>query len=415
VIHSSIRILTALLLGASMAVADGSDWSTFRGPNRDGLSTEKGLLKEWPTGGPPLAWKAKGLGLGAASVIVTGDKVITTGDYDNTCHLIAMSVSDGKRAWATEMWPAWVDPKWLHGPRAVPSTDGSIVIATNPNGDVLCADVASGKEMWRKQLRKDFGGDVRTWGYSDSPLLDGENVVFIPGGSKGTVLALKKATGDVAWQSTELKDKAEYTSLCPAEIGGKRQYIVLTQETLAGIGAADGKVLWRTARPGKVAVCPMPIYKDGMVFVSSGYGVGCNAYKISESGGKFNVEEVFNGTQMKNHHGGVILLGDHLYGFDDPGELKCLEFKTGKVVWKDKSVGKGSIAYADGHFVVRSEKKKGSEIALVEATPDGYKEHGRFEQPDQSGSSAWPYPVICGGKLYLRDHDVLLCYDVKAK
>jgi outer membrane protein assembly factor BamB len=418
VTHASIRLFFVLLLSAPLAAAgpaDTADWGTFRGPNRDGLSPDTGLLKDWPGGGPPLSWKTKGLGLGASSVVVTGDKVITMGDFDNACHLIAMSVSDGKRIWATEMGPTLVDAKWLHGPRAVPSTDGSIVIATNPNGDVLCADVATGKEKWRKHLKKDFGGEVRAWHYSDSPLFDGDNVVFIPGGSRGTVLALKKATGDFVWQSAELKDKAEYTSLCPAEIGGKRQYILLTQETLAGISAADGKVLWQTPRKGATAVIPTPIYKDGLVFVTSGYGVGCNAFKITEAGGKFSIEEAYSGKQMKNHHGGVILVGDYLYGLDDPGTLKCLEFKTGKVVWENRSVGKGSIAYADGHFVVRSEKKKGSEIALVEASSGGYKEHGRFEQPDQSGYSAWPHPVIIGGKLYLRDHDVLLCYDVKAK
>jgi len=408
-------LLLALVTPALLATAAPDDWTTFRGTNRDGMSTEKGLLKEWPSGGPPLAWKIKGLGLGAASVIVTGDKVITMGDYDNACHLIAMNVSDGRRVWATEMGPTLVDPKWLHGPRAVPSTDGSIVIATNPNGDVLCADVATGKEKWRKHLIKDFGGSVRTWMYSDSPLFDGENIVFIPGGSKGTVLALKKATGELVWQSAELKDQAEYTSLCPAEIGGKRQYILLTQERLAGISASDDKVLWQIARPGKVAVIPTPIYKDGIIFVTSGYGVGCNGYKISEAGGKYSIEQIYNGTQMKNHHGGVILLGDYLYGSDDPGTLKCLEFKTGKVVWENKSVGKGSIAYADGQFVVRSENAKKGEIALVDATPEGYKEHGRFEQPDLSGKSTWPHPVISGGRLYIRDHDVLLCYDVKAK
>lgn len=418
-----IRFTVALLLASSFAVAaPDNDWGTFRGPNRDNISPDKGLLKSWPAGGPPLAWKVKGLGLGATNVSITGDKIFTTGDFDDACHLICLNVADGKQIWATKMGPVMIDKKWLMGPRATPSTDGSLVIATNPDGYVLCADVATGKQKWTKHLRNEFGGQVRTWMYCDSPLIDGDNVVFICGGSKGSVVALKKATGDLVWQSSELKDQAEYTSLEVAEIGGKRQYIVLTQETLAGIDAKDGKVLWRIARPGKVAVIPTPIYHDGHIFVTSGYGVGCNIFKIAADGGSYKVEEIYSDEKaglkpkdrMANHHGGMIRLGDHVYGTNE-GTFRCVEFKTGKLVWEDKSVGKGSVAYADGHFVVRSENEKKGEIALVEASPEGYKEKGRFTQPDLSGQKTWPHPVIFGGKLYIRDHDVLLCYDVKAK
>jgi outer membrane protein assembly factor BamB len=326
-----------------------------------------------------------------------------------------MSTADGKVAWMTPVGRNYENknPDW-GSPRCSPSTDGKLIFSLAPHGELTCVDVTSGKEKWHKNLESDFGGRSGGWKYSESPLLDGDNVVCMPGGSKGTVLALKKETGDVVWQSKELTDNAEYPSLVPVEIGGVKQYLALTQKSLAGIAAADGKVLWRNDRPGKTAVIPTPVYKDGIVFVTSGYGVGCNAFKITESGGKFAAEQVYANTEMKNHHGGVILLGDHVYGFDE-GMLKCLELKTGNVVWKDRSVGKGSIAYADGNFVVRSEAKGKSEIALVEASPAGYKEKGRFKQPEYGPKNTWAHPVIIGGRLYLRDWETLYCYDVKAK
>jgi len=412
-VNHILACVVAILL--SVPAAADSDWSQFRGPNRDGHSPDTGLLKQWPAGGPTLAWKVTGLGKGASSLSILGDKIYTMGDLADGCHLICLNVADGKIAWSTRMGAPWVDEKWLHGPRGTPSTDGTLVIGLSPNGDILCADAATGKEKWKKTMKGDFGGKMMSgWGFSESPLLDGDNVVITPGGSKGTVAALKKATGELVWQSSGLTDSAAYASLVPVEIGGVRQYLLLTDASVAGIGAKDGKVLWHTARPGKTAVIPTPVYKDGLVFVTSGYGVGCNAFKVTESGGTFSAAEVYAGKQMTNHHGGVIVVGDYLYGLDDRA-LKCIDIKTGKVVWQDPSVGKGSIAYADGHFVLRSENEKKGEIALAEASPEGYKETGRFTQPDLSGKKCWAHPVIFGGKMYIRDHDLLLCYDVKAK
>lgn len=411
---NTLVLAVAMLLSAP-AAAD-SDWGMFRGPNRDGHSPDTGLLKQWPSTGPALAWKVTGLGKGASSFSIVGDKMYTMGDLADGCHLICLSAADGKIAWTTKMGAPWVDEKWLHGPRGTPATDGALVIGLSPNGDVLCADAATGKEKWKKSMKGDFGGKMMSgWGFSESPLLDGDHVVITPGGSKGTVAALKKATGELVWQSSGLTDSAAYASLVPVEIGGVRQYLLLTDQSAAGIGAKDGKVLWRVGRQGKTAVIPTPVYKDGIVFVTSGYGVGCSAYKITEAGGAFTAAELYVGTQMKNHHGGVILVGDYVYGLDDPGTLKCIELKTGKVVWQDKSIGKGAIAFADGHFVLRSENEKKGDIALIEASPEGYKETGRFTQPDLSGKKCWAHPVVFGGKMYIRDHDLLLCYDVKAK
>jgi outer membrane protein assembly factor BamB len=226
---------------------------------------------------------------------------------------------------------------------------------------------------------------------------------------------LARQTGELIWQSKELTDGIHYSSPIVEEIGGIRQYIQLTDASLAGIAADDGRLLWRAPRKGTTAVVPTPIYQDHHVYVTSEYGVGCNLFEITPSSGKFTAAQVYANKVMLNHHGGVIKLGEHVYGFSSGKGWTCQDFKTGEPVWQEKSkVGKGSIAYADGRFYLRSEESKGT-VALIEASPKGYKEHGRFDQPDRSGKQSWPHPVIAGGKLYLRDQDILLCYDIRAK
>jgi outer membrane protein assembly factor BamB len=413
-----MRALILVILALPALAVDTRDagWNQWRGPNRDGISPDTGLLKEWPAGGPPLAWKATGIGEGYSSVSISGDKLFTQGDVGGASSLLCLKAADGKIVWTAKVG----EPGGSRdaGTRGTPATDGTLVFALGQAGELVCVEAESGKVKWQKSLQKDFGGRRPGWWWSESPLLDGDLVVCTPGGSKGTVVALKKETGETAWQSADFKDGAHYTSLLPAEIGGVRQYIVLTADSVAGIGAKDGKLLWRADRKGKTAVIPTPIYKDGILFVVSGYGIGCNAFKITADAGIFKIEEAYSGKQVTNHHGGVVLVGDHLYELDDAKKLKCVEFKTGKVVWEDRCVGKGSIAYADGHLYCRgetSEKGGACSIALVEASPAGYKEKGRIEQPDRSATAAWAHPVVFDGRMYIRDMDVLLCYDVKAK
>jgi outer membrane protein assembly factor BamB len=228
------------------------------------------------------------------------------------------------------------------------------------------------------------------------------------------VLALNKKTGETIWQSTEFHDKSAYSSLVVANFGGVRQYVQLTDAHVAGISAADGKVLWEADRPGKTAVIPTPVVTDEFVYVTSGYGVGCNLFKITKGADGFKAEEVYANQNLINHHGGVVLVGNHIFGHSDKGGWTCQDLKSGDVVWRDQGVGKGSISYADGFFIVRSEGSKGT-VALIEASPKGYKEHGRFEQPDRTSKQSWPHPVIANGKLFIRDQDELFCYDVKGR
>jgi len=407
--------LMALPLMAAGPGAD-SDWNQWRGPHRDGHSADTGLLQEWPAGGPPLLWKSPDIGGGYSSVSFSGGRLFTMGDQGDSCNIIALNLADGKPVWSARVGKAEGGAGYP-GPRCTPSVDGKLVIALGQYGDLVCVDQADGKEKWRKHLEKDFGGSNPTWGYSESPLIDGDHVLCIPGGPKGAVVALNKATGETIWQCSEIQDAAAYTSLVPTVIAGKRQVLLLTFKTIAGIDPESGKVLWKAVRNGETAVIPDPIQKDGYVFTTSGYGVGCNVFKVQGDGAKEIYSDQNSIPSKKdrtaNHLGGMVLVGDHLYGTNEKN-LRCLELKTGKLVWENRCVGKGSVMFADGKLIVRSEGGKGS-IALVEATPEGYKEHGRFDQPERSRRNSWPHPVVAGGRLYLRDQDLLLCYDLKAK
>jgi outer membrane protein assembly factor BamB len=406
-------VFVCFLVSLAFASPPG-DWPQWRGPNRDDISTERGLLKKWPAEGPRLAWKANDLGNGYSTVAIAGNRIFTTGDRKDSSFVIALNLADGKPLWSAKLGKPG-DLGGYVGPRGTPTVDGDLLYVISQWGDFVCLEAATGNEKWRKSFTKDFEGTLPNWGYAESPLVDGDKVVSTPGGAQGAVVALNKMTGAPVWRSTDFTDSAHYSSLIIAEPGGVRQYLQLTAASVAGVAAADGKLLWRAARKGDVAVIPTPIYDNGFVYVASGYGVGCNLFKITANGGKFSTSQVYANKVMVNHHGGVIKLDDFLYGYSDGKGWTCQEFKSGDAKWQNKEkLGKGCLAYADGHFYLRQEEGPGT-VALIEASPEGYKEHGRFNPPDRSRQRAWPHPVIAGGKLYLRDQDTLLCYDVLAK
>ncbi|HRT59288.1 MAG TPA: PQQ-like beta-propeller repeat protein [Candidatus Paceibacterota bacterium] len=405
----------ALLLVAGLGSLAADDWPQWRGPNRDGISKETGLLKEWPANGPRLVWKAAGLGGGYSTVAVVGERIYTTGDRADANYLVALNRADGKILWSAKLGGKAGAPGWggFAGPRATPTVDGDLVFAVDQWGEMACFNAGDGKELWRKNFTTDFGGARPEWGFSESPLVDGDRVMVTPGGPKGAIVALDKKTGAMIWQSREFTDAAHYSSLILVNWGGVRQVIQLTADSVAGVAVADGKLLWRAVRKGRTAVIPTPIFDSGLVYVTSGYGVGCNLFKVTEAGGKFSVEQLYENKVMQNHHGGAIKIGDYVYGHSDGRGWTCQDFKTGEVKWQEKSkLGKGSLVFADGRFYLRQEDKQGT-VALIEASPEGYKELGRFDQPDRSSKNSWPHPVVAGGRLYLRDQDILLCYDVK--
>jgi len=403
----------AWFLAASVFI-QANDWPQWRGPNRDGISADTGLLKKWPSGGPPLSWKTTGLGAGFSGVSVAKGKIFTMGDGPDSSFVHALNERDGKLFWSAKVGRPG-DPGGYPGPRATPTVDGDLVLALGQFGDLVCLETASGREKWRKSLTKDFGGKLMSgWGYSESPLVDGDKVICTPGGSRGTVLALNKTTGEVVWRSQALTDAGAYASLVPAEFGGRKQYVVLTDASVAGLAAENGDLLWRGPRRGSTAVVATPIFHDGFAYVTSSYGTGCHAFKITPSDNAFSATQVYANRTMANHHGGVVRLGDFVYGHSEGKGWVCQNLKTGEMVWSDKSLGKGAIACADGLLYLRSESGKGT-VALAQATPSGYKENSRFDQPNRSNHNSWPHPVIANGRLYLRDQDILLAYDIAAR
>lgn len=397
--------------------SSASDWPQWRGPNHDGRSTETGLLQTWPAGGPALVWKATKLGAGYATVSVTGGRIYTAGDNGSENYVHALKETDGNVVWSAKLGKAGA-PGWggFAGPRCTPTVDGDRVYALGQFGEFVCLNAKTGSELWRKHLAADFGGKLPEWGFSESPLVDGERVLVTPGGAKGAIVALNKLTGELVWQTGEFTDEAQYSSLVPVTIAEVPQYVQLTMASVAGVAASDGKLLWRAPRKGAVAVIPTPIIKQDQVYVTSGYGIGCTSFKVTKEGAGFTSRQLYANRVLENHHGGAILLGDHVYGHDESKGWTCQRFETGAAVWQEKTkLRKGSILYADNRFYLREESEESSHVALIEATPKAYVELGRFQPPDRSGKQAWPHPVIANGRLYLRDQDLLLCYDIKAK
>ncbi len=402
-----------LLAGAipSTSFAQNFDWPQWRGPNRDDVSKETGLLKQWPAEGPKKVWMSDVGGLGYAGFSVVKGKLFTMGARDQTEFLIALDANTGKELWATPIGGRLAN-KWGDGPRGTPTVDGDFVYTLGGDGTLICASVADGKSRWKVTMAE-LGGKVPNWGYTESVLVDGNKVLCTPGGPKGTVAALDKNTGKVIWQSAEWTDGAQYSSIIIADHNGKRQYIQLVMNTLAGLDAATGKVLWKSPWPGRTAVIPTPIFKNGHVYITTGYGVGSKLVKVAAGN---QVSDVYENKVMKNHHGGVILIGDHLYGYSDGPGWICQSFMTGEEVWANKSLGKGAIAYADGMFYCLDEGS--GAVALVEASPKGWNEKGRFKLEPQTTQRSpsgriWTHPVISNGKLYLRDQELIFCFNVK--
>jgi outer membrane protein assembly factor BamB len=403
------------VVAALAAPARSGDWPQWRGPDRTGVSKETGLLKRWPPEGPKLLWKATGLGEGHSTPSVAAGRIYGMGLRGADEVVWALDEATGKMLWSTRVAAGGTlgGSQGGFGPRSTPTIDGDRAYVLGVHGDLACLQVSDGKLLWQKNLVADFGGRVPTWGYSESPLVDGDKVIATPGGTQATVVAFNKRTGDVAWKTLlPAGDRAHYVSAIAATVGGQREYIQVLATGVVGFAAQDGKPLWRYDAPAnRTATIPTPIFRDNYVFACSGYNTGGGLAKLTPSASGVTAEQVYFTRQMQNHHGGVVLVGDYLYGFDQ-SNLTCINFKTGEVAWSNRSVGKGSVVYADGHIYVRSER---GPVALVEANPTAYVEKGRFDQPDRSSANSWPHPVVANGRLYLHDQDILLCYDVKAR
>jgi outer membrane protein assembly factor BamB len=418
---SSLLAATIAFIFSCVAIA--ADWPQWRGPNRDDVSKETGLLKAWPKDGPKLLWTFRDAGLGFATPAIVGDRLYTQGGSGDKEFVLAIDVKTQEKKWSAEVGEFYKN-SYGDGPRGTPTVDGGRIYTIGGQGNLLCTKADTGEKLWSKSLQKDFGGGIPVWGYAESPLVDGEQVVVTPGGPKGALVALNKKTGELIWQSKEFTDNAMYSSVMISEAGGVHQYVQMTPEHVVGIDAKDGHVLWSFARKGPVAAIPTPIVSENYVFVTSGYSAGCNLLKLSKVNDKFQVDEIYHKDdawkRLNNHHGGVVLVDGYLYGYNDgqhragPAAWTCQELKTGNIVWTDDKLSKGSVTYADGHLYCLSEDE--GTCVLVEASPKGWKETGRFtidKSTTKHNGKVWAHPIVCNGKLYLRDQDLIYCYDVK--
>ena len=405
---ASVRALLFLLCVTGVVLAqsaNSANWPQWRGPNRDGISKETGLLKQWPAEGPPLVWKAAGAGRGFSSFSVANGKLITMGLRGDREFVVAFDVATGKEAWATPHGSAFRNDRG-DGPRGTPTVDGDRLYALGGNGDLSALEVRTGKLVWSKNILKEFGGRQITWGISESPLVLGNKLLVNPGGQDASIVALNKADGSLIWKSQS--DKAGYSSAIPVEVNGGTQVVFFTHQRAMGLDLKDGKLLWEYARAANnVANAATPIARGNRVFISSDYGTGGGVVEIKPDG---SAQEIWFTKDMRNHHSSSVLIGDYLYGFSS-AILMAVKFDTGEIAWRDRSVGKGSLVYADGRLYCFSER---GVIGLVEATPTGYVERGRFRiEPGEL--ETWTHPVVAGGRLYLRDQDTIYAYDVRQK
>jgi outer membrane protein assembly factor BamB len=399
------------------------DWPQWRGPQRDAVSQEKGLLPEWPTEGPSLVWNSKesnggkSIGTGYSSVAISGGQIYTLGDRDGKCSVYCLDEKTGKHLWSTPLAQSGGD-----GPRSTPTVEGDRLYALTRHGVLACLSTKNGKILWKVDYKGDFNGRMMSgWDYSESVLLDGEKLLCTPGGDKAAVAALNKYTGEPIWQS-EIRNcgGAGYASIVTADVGGIRQYITLFGRCIAGVRASDGKFLWRYDRVANgTANIPTPIVRGNLVFCSTAYGQGSALLKLvpTENGGVAAEELYFlPGRTLQNHHGGIIRVGDYIYGGHghNDGQPFCVHMTSGKFAWgpERNGHGTGAVVYADGKLYFRYED---GTMMLVEATPEGFHPISSFQLPRNVGVHNWPHPVIANGRLYIRGNDMLLCYDVKAK
>jgi outer membrane protein assembly factor BamB len=408
------RRLLALALLTFATVAAAYDWPQWLGPDRDGLTKETGILQEWPEGGPKQVWLSHDAGLGYSGPAIVDGKLYLLGSREGTEQLIAFDAATGDELWATDIGKEY-ENDWGNGPRNTPTVDGDRIYALGAQGNLICVEIASGKEVWRVAMQ-DFGGKIPQWGYAESPLVDEDRVVVTPGSNQGAIVALEKSTGKLLWQTTDLTPVAHYSSIVIGEPHGEKQYIQLLENQLVGVEPATGKVLWSVGWPGRIAVIPTPIVDGNRVYATMGYGVGCMMVEIADDN---TATKVYENKEMKNKHGGVVLLDGKLYGHSDGTGWVCQDFATGEQVWRERrALEMGAIGYADGRFVCLGEDT--GEVVLIEASPEGWKEHGRFKLDPQTElrkpqGKIWVHPVIVNGKLYLRDQELLFCFDLSAE
>jgi len=404
-------------------LAGAADWPQWRGPRRDGVSRETGLLQEWPKDGPRLLWQLRDIGDGYATPAVAGARVyfMANRGIDNE-FVQAVGVADGKPVWTTRLGKVGNADQQPSYPKArsTPTVDGNRLYALSSDGDVACLETAGGKLIWRKSLRADFGGQPGTWAYAESPLIDGDVLVVTPGGKEATIVALAKKDGAVIWKSAVPGgDAAAYASAIAVDAAGRKQYVQFLAKGVVGVDAGTGQFLWRydgtSKGPANIAT---PVTHGNYIYNTNSRRFGAALLQLHANSDGVAFEQVYFERDLPNTLGGQVLLGGYIYGTNPKGPVSA-DFVTGKIQWQNEGIGPGAVTYANGRLYFHGEN---GDVALVEATPEAYRERGRFTPPAQpkhaspGGSRdehAWAYPVVANGRLYIRDLDSLWCYDVK--
>lgn len=385
--------------------APGNGWPGWRGLARDGKSADRNLLREWPEGGPALAWKTPGIGAGFSSVAVAGEALYITGILDNELVLTAMD-KNGKVRWQVKHGPEHGE---VPGARATPVVDGDRVYLTSGTGRIGCFNARTGARLWSREM-SEFGAKLPTWGYAESVLIYRNLAIVTPGG-ENCIVALNKRTGQTVWQSTGFAAPAHYGSCIAVEFGGVPMIVAGTGGGLFAVDARSGALLWHSDfAAGNTANCPTPAYADGYVFWANGYGKGGVCMKLTAANGTVTATEAWRTNQMDCHHGGYVIVDGFIYGNHRNG-WTCLDLKTGEVKWSERGVGKGSLCYADGLLFFFSENN--GRAALAPATPEGLTLKGEVSVAGNGPS--WAHPVVTGGRLYLRYDNTLYCFNVAAR
>ncbi|MCS6851212.1 MAG: PQQ-like beta-propeller repeat protein [Gemmataceae bacterium] len=389
---------------AAPVAAESNDWPQWRGPRRDGLSLETGLLDRWPEAGPKLVWQAP-VGAGYSALAVADGRAITLFQDGDSEAVVCWDAETGKERWRFR-YPCRYVNDFGNGPRSTPTISGDLIFAVGATGMMHCLKADTGEKVWVRDLLRDFGAENLQWGVSFSPLVEGGLVYTNPGGPNGRSLAaFHKADGKLAWAA--LDDVAGYSSPIAVTAAGKRQVVFFTGKRLVGVDPVTGSLLWsypwETDYDANIAT---PIAVGDYLFISSGYDRGCALLKVVAEQGTFRIQRVYENTHMRNHFASCVYYNEHLYGFDE-ATLTCMEFRSGTVRWRERGFRKGSLTIADGKLFVLSENGR---LALADASPEAYRERSSYRF---SHGKCWTVPVLCRGKLYLRDEEKVVCLDVK--
>ena len=407
---TALATLACLLITMS-ATCHADNWPQWRGANRDGHSPEKGLLDQWPEGGPTMAWAIDTPGLGYAAPSIVGTTVYVTGNEGEkkkpTGVLYALEAADGSLKWKQEYGPEWGRNYAMA--RSTPTVLNNRIYLYSGVGTAVCMDATSGDILWSVDTLGRFGGKNIKWGIAESPLVVGNAMICQPGGKDAAVVALDTDSGETLWTSKGLSDLSSYCSPLAVTCGALTLVVTQTDQNIAGINASDGNVLWKEEQKNRWAVHPnTPAYADGRLFISSGYGYGSRLLELASNGR--SVTEVWRTKSLDNHFQGVIAANQRLYGTASKGGLVCLNPQDGVIAFTANEVKKAAIAYADG--CIYAYEEKGGGVKLVSVSPSDYSIKGSFKVSRGSGPH-WAHPVIADGRLYIRHGEALLAYTIK--